>query len=140
RTTYPGSPACATPCRRTLRPVPHSSSSSQVQVKQSRGVTRPHPAEWGSASLTSRASRASRAWAQRPCVLAQWADSATSRRDAERRSLEHGGLVLDQLDTAVEGAMSDHLQGDVRIAVVDAFRARGPGDHREHHDPEAVDE
>lgn len=59
---------------------------------------------------------------------------------AERRVLEHAGLVLDQLDAAVEGAVLDHLEGNVRIAVVDAFFARGPGDHREHHDPEAVDE
>src|SRR5215212_8390508 len=55
-------------------------------------------------------------------------DGATSRRGAERRVLEHAGLVL------------DHLEGDVRVAVVDAFCARGPGDHREHPDPEAVDE
>src|ERR687892_672275 len=67
-------------------------------------------------------------------------DGATSRRGAERRVLEHAGLVLDQLDAAVEGAVLDHLEGDVRVAVVDAFCARGPGDHREHPDPEAVDE
>ena len=68
------------------------------------------------------------------------ADGATSRRAAEWRVLEHAGLVLDQLDAAVEGAVLDHLEGDVRIAVVDTFFARGPGDHWEHHDPEAVDE
>src|SRR5688500_17979355 len=68
------------------------------------------------------------------------ADGATSRRGAERRVLEHAGLVLDHQDAAVEGAVLDHLEGDVRIAVVDAFCARGPGDHREHPDPEAVDE
>ena len=67
-------------------------------------------------------------------------DGATSRRGAERRVLEHAGLVLDQLDAAVEGPVLDHLEGDVRVAVVDAFCARGPGDHREHPDPEAVDE
>src|SRR5215207_5034219 len=68
------------------------------------------------------------------------ADWATSRRGAERRVREHAGLVLDQLDAAVEGAVLDHLEGDVRIAVVDAFCARGPSDHREHPDPETVDE
>ena len=67
-------------------------------------------------------------------------DGATSRRGAERRVLEHAELVLDQLDAAVEGAVLDHLEGDVRIAVVDAFFARSPGDHREYPDPEAVDE
>src|SRR5215216_249430 len=65
---------------------------------------------------------------------------ATSPRGAERRVLEHAGLVLDQLDAAVEGPVLDHLEGDVRVAVVDAFCARGPGDHREHPDSEAVDE
>src|ERR1700710_324493 len=65
---------------------------------------------------------------------------ATSRRGAERRVLEHAGLVLDKLDAAVEGPVLDHLEGDVRVAVVDAFFARGPSDHREHPDPEAVDE
>src|SRR3954451_9273557 len=68
------------------------------------------------------------------------ADGATSRRGAERRVLEHAWLVLDQQDAAVEGPVLDHLEGDVRVAVVDAFFARGPGDHREHPDPEAVDE
>src|SRR6187431_384596 len=68
------------------------------------------------------------------------ADGVTSLRDDERRVLKHAGLVLDQLNAAVEGAVLDHLEGNVRIAVVDAFLARGPGDHREHHDPEAVDE
>jgi hypothetical protein len=37
------------------------------------------------------------------------ANAATSRRRAERRVLEHAGLVLDQLDAAVEGAVLDHL-------------------------------
>src|ERR687898_3285874 len=59
---------------------------------------------------------------------------------AERWVLEHAGSVLDQLDAAVEGAVVDHLEGDVRVAVVDAFCSRGAGDHREHHDPEAIDE
>src|ERR671910_852815 len=45
--------------------------------------------------------------------------------------LEHAGPVLDQLDAAVEGAVVDHLEGDVRVAVVDAFCSRGAGDHRE---------
>src|SRR5918997_294932 len=67
-------------------------------------------------------------------------DEATSRGGAERRVLEHAWLVLDELDAAVEGAMLDHLEGDVRVAVVDAFFARGPGDHREYPDSEAVDE
>src|SRR4051812_50158494 len=71
---------------------------------------------------------------------ARRADGATSRRGAKRRVLEHAWLVLDQLDAAVEGPVLDHLEGDVRVAVVDAFLARGPGDHREHPDPEAVDE
>ena len=35
--------------------------------------------------------------------------------------LEHAGPVLDQLDATVEGAVLDHLEGDVRIAVVDPF-------------------
>src|SRR3954463_6934215 len=68
------------------------------------------------------------------------ADGATSRRGAERRVLEHAWLVLDQLDAAVESPVLDHLEGDVRVAVVDAFLTRGPGNHREHPDPEAVDE
>src|SRR4051794_20002803 len=68
------------------------------------------------------------------------ADGATLRRGAERRVLEHAWPVLDQLDAAVESPVLDHLEGDVRVAVVNAFFARGPGDHREHPDPEAVDE
>ena len=64
-------------------------------------------------------------------------DVTQGRRAAGARAR---GLVLDQLDAAVEGAVLDHLEGHVRIAVVDAFFARFPGDHREHHDPEAVDE
>src|SRR3954463_2399174 len=68
------------------------------------------------------------------------ADGATSPRGAERRVLEHAWLVLDQLDAAVESPVLDHLEGDVRVSVVDPFFARGPGDHREHPDPEAVDE
>ena len=53
-------------------------------------------------------------------------DGATSRRGAERRVLEHAGLVLDQLDAAVEGPVLDHFEGDVRVAVVDAFCAPWP--------------
>src|SRR5690349_22743310 len=64
----------------------------------------------------------------------------TSGTGAERRVLEHAGLVLDQLDAAVERAVPDHLEGDVRIPVVDAFGARGPRDHGEDTDAEAVDE
>src|SRR5215211_8827522 len=89
--------------------------------------------------------RASAAWpAPRVLLRAGLAPAlcgrATSRRGAERRVLEHAGLVLDQLDAAVEGPMLGHLEGDVRVAVVDAFCTRSPGDHREHPDPEAVDE
>ena len=65
---------------------------------------------------------------------------ATSCGGVERWVLEDAGPVLDQLDAAVEGAVVDHLEGDVRVAVVDAFCSRGAGDHREHHDPEAIDE
>src|SRR3954454_12530510 len=65
---------------------------------------------------------------------------ATSRRGAERRVLEHAGLVLDQLDAAVEGPVLDHLEGDVRVAVVHALFARGPGDRREHPVPEGADD
>src|SRR3954463_1649349 len=65
---------------------------------------------------------------------------ATSGGSVERGVLEHAWLVLDQLDAAVEGPVLNHLEGDVRVAVVDAFFARGPGDHREHPDREAVDE
>ena len=39
----------------------------------------------------------------------------------ERWVLEHAGPVFDQLDATVEGAVVDHLEGDVRVAVVDAF-------------------
>src|SRR5215207_5398393 len=60
--------------------------------------------------------------------------------DVERWVLEHAGPVLDQLDAAVEGAVVDHLEGDVGVAVVDAFCAGGAGDHREHHDAEAIHE
>src|SRR5918995_1949403 len=65
---------------------------------------------------------------------------ATSCGGVERWVLEDAGPVLDQLDAAVEGAVVDHLEGDVRVAVVDAFCSRGAGDHREHHDPEAINE
>lgn len=51
---------------------------------------------------------------------------ATSRRGAERRVLKQAWPVLDQLDAAVEGPVLDHFEGDVRVAVVDAFCARGP--------------
>jgi hypothetical protein len=63
-----------------------------------------------------------------------------SCRGGERGVLEHTGPVLDQLDAVVEGAAVDHLEGDVGVAVVDALGARGAGNHREHHDPEAIDE
>lgn len=43
--------------------------------------------------------------------------------------LEHGGLVPDQPDAVVEGAVLDHLEGDVRVAVVNAFRTGGSGDY-----------
>lgn len=55
-------------------------------------------------------------------------------------ALEHARPVLDELDAAVEGAVVDHVERDVGIAVVDAFRASGTGDHGEHHDPEAIDD
>src|SRR5882672_9458424 len=62
------------------------------------------------------------------------------RGAVERWVLEHAGPVFDQLDAAVEGAVIDHLEGDIRVALVDAFCSRRAGDHREHHDPEAVHE
>ena len=61
-----------------------------------------------------------------------------SRRDGW--ALEHARSVLDELGAAVEGAVVDHVERDVGIAVVDAFRAGGTGDHGEHHDPEAIDQ
>src|SRR5262245_10514512 len=64
--------------------------------------------------------------------------AAGSRR--EGWALEHAWPVLDELGAAVEGAVVDHVEGDVGIAVVDAFRAGGTGDHGEHHDPEAIDD
>ena len=66
---------------------------------------------------------------------------ATSRRGAERRVLEHPWSVLDYLDAAIECTVTaDHVEGDVWVAVVDTFRSGGAGDHREHADPEPVDE
>src|SRR3712207_888949 len=67
-------------------------------------------------------------------------DGATSRRGAERRGLGHAWPVIAPLEAAVESPVLDHLEGNVRVAVVDAFFARGPGDHRENPYPEAVDE
>src|ERR671919_2844440 len=65
---------------------------------------------------------------------------ATSCGGVERWMLEDAGPVLDQLDAAVEDAGVDHLEGNVGVAVVDAFRSRGAGDHREHDDAEAINE
>src|SRR5688572_9975707 len=56
------------------------------------------------------------------------------------RVVQHPRPVLDHLDAAVEGAVIDHVEGDVRVSVVDPFGARGTGDHREHPDPETIDE
>src|SRR3546814_16424098 len=42
--------------------------------------------------------------------------------------------------SAVEGAVVGHLEGHVRVAVVDAFCSGGAGDDRKHRDPEAIDE
>ncbi len=60
-----------------------------------------------------------------------------SRR--EGWAFERVRLVLDELDAAFEGAVVDHVEREVGIAVVDAFRADGTGDQGEHHDPEAID-
>src|SRR5262245_35949497 len=65
---------------------------------------------------------------------------ATSCGAAERWVLEDAGPVLDELDAAVEGAALGHLERNVRVTVVDALVSRGAGDHREHHDAEAIDE
>jgi hypothetical protein len=46
---------------------------------------------------------------------------ATSCGRSEWWVLQHAGPVLDQLGAAVEGAVVDHVEGDVGIAVVDAF-------------------
>ena len=58
---------------------------------------------------------------------------------AERRAVEHGRPVVEQLDPAVEGPALPELERDVRVGVVHPLAAGGAGDHREHHDPEAVD-
>src|SRR5687768_10696461 len=105
----------------------------------SRRVSARGPSRWNARRVPPQWARPVRGggerwWRSRP------ADGATSRRGAERRVFEHAWLVLDQLDAAVESPVLDHLEGDVRVAVVDAFIARGPGDHREDPDPEAVDE
>src|ERR687897_3134137 len=65
---------------------------------------------------------------------------ATSRGRLERWVLQDAGPILRQLDAPVEGAAADHVEGDVRVAVVDPLGSRGTGDHREHHDSEAIDE
>src|SRR5262245_13115580 len=57
-----------------------------------------------------------------------------------RRTGKHSGDILQQLNPAVEGSAGNHIERDVGIAVVDAFRAGGTGDHGEHHDPEAIDD
>src|SRR5439155_12389477 len=58
----------------------------------------------------------------------------------KRGVVEYARPVLDELDAAVEGSAIDHVERDVGVAVVDAFRSRGAGDHREHHDPKPIDE
>ena len=44
--------------------------------------------------------------------------------------VEYAGSVLDELGAAVEGFAVDHVEGDVGIAVVDAFRAGCAGSRR----------
>src|SRR5574339_339787 len=68
----------------------------------------------------------------------QQRSASGSRR--EGWALEHARPVLDEQGAAVEGAVVDHVERDVGIAVVDAFRAGGTCDHGEHHDPEAIDD
>ena len=58
----------------------------------------------------------------------------------KRWVVEYAGPVLDELDAAVERSAIDHVERDVGVAVVDAFRSRGAGDHREQHHPEPIDE
>ena len=77
-----------------------------------------------------------------PCSVQRRSTVQRSASGSRREgwALEHARPVLDELDAAIEGAVVDHVERDVGIAVVDAFRAGGTGDHGEHHDPEAIDD
>lgn len=55
-----------------------------------------------------------------------------------QRTGKQSGNALQQLDSAVEGSGANHVERDIGIAVVDAFRARGTGDHGEDDHPETV--
>ena len=72
-------------------------------------------------------------------------DAGSRKRSAsgsrrEGWGLEHARPVFDELDAAVEGAVVDHVECDVGIAIVDALRAGGTGNHGEHDNPEAIDD
>src|SRR5687768_6582111 len=77
------------------------------------------------------------ACADRPISGSPRRRSASGSR-REGWALEHARPVLDELDAAVEGAVVDHIERDVGIAVVDAFRAGGTGDHGKDDHPETV--
>lgn len=53
---------------------------------------------------------------------------------------KHPGDVLKQLKSAVECPASNHVEGDIGIAVVDPLVAGVPGDHGEDDHAETVHE
>src|SRR5690242_11724283 len=54
------------------------------------------------------------------------------------RSGQNPGLVLDELQSAVERAGAQQLEGDIGVAVVDSIPTGAPGDDREDDQAETV--
>src|SRR5829696_2344513 len=56
------------------------------------------------------------------------------------RTVEHGGHVLQQLESSLEGAALDKVEPEVGISVIDPILAGRTGDDREDDNPEAIDQ
>lgn len=54
-------------------------------------------------------------------------------------AVEHRGVVLEQLDSAVERPACHHIEGNIGITIVDTFAAGLPSDDREDDHSETVD-
>src|SRR5215213_3164299 len=65
--------------------------------------------------------------------------SRSARRSrGTRRTVEHGGHVLQQLEPPFEGAALDQVEPDVGISVIDPILAGRTGHDREDDNPEAI--
>src|SRR3954470_11725648 len=119
---------------------PRTRRRSRRTRRESPVAFRPPRRMRGGRPKWTRAAPARRSWKVRRQSPAVALSVLPSRASFRWRSVENRGRVLEQLGAAVERAAVDHVERNVRVAVVDAVVTGASGDDGKDDDAEPVHE